>query len=96
MRSQAQQLFHQVNSFLCSSANDFENRLLPNDLILLGIKEWIMENLWDNKRVLESQGNMHNTEDVQANSERRSLTMSPTQSLGPPCLQTDVQDVSDL
>jgi hypothetical protein len=55
-----------------------------------------MENLWDNKRVLESQGNMHNTVDVQANSERRSLTMSPTQSLGPPCLQTDVQDVSDL
>jgi hypothetical protein len=32
-RSRAQQLRHQVNSFLCSWANDLENRLLPNDLI---------------------------------------------------------------
>jgi hypothetical protein len=30
-RSRAQQLCHQVNSFLCSSANDLENRWLPND-----------------------------------------------------------------
>jgi hypothetical protein len=35
MRSRAQQLRHQVNSFLCSSANDLENRLLPNDLIVI-------------------------------------------------------------
>jgi hypothetical protein len=35
MRSRAQQLRHQVNSFLCSSANDLENRLLPNDLIII-------------------------------------------------------------
>jgi hypothetical protein len=35
MRSRAQQLRHQVNSFLCSSANDLENRLLPNDLIFV-------------------------------------------------------------
>jgi hypothetical protein len=35
MRSRAQQLCHQVNSFLCSSANDIENRLLPNDLIVI-------------------------------------------------------------
>jgi hypothetical protein len=34
-RSQAQQLHHQVNSFLCLSANDLENRLLPNDLIVI-------------------------------------------------------------
>jgi hypothetical protein len=32
-RLRAQQLHHQVNSFLCLSANDLENRLLPNDLI---------------------------------------------------------------
>jgi hypothetical protein len=31
-RSRAQQLCRQVNSFLCSSANDLENRLLPNVL----------------------------------------------------------------
>jgi hypothetical protein len=35
MRSRAQQLRRQVNSFFCSSANDLENRLLPNDLIVI-------------------------------------------------------------
>jgi hypothetical protein len=35
MRSQAQQLHRQVNSFLCSSTNDLENRCLPNDLIVI-------------------------------------------------------------
>jgi translation initiation factor IF-1 len=34
-RSRAQQLNHQVNSFLCSSAYNIENRLLLNDLIVL-------------------------------------------------------------
>jgi hypothetical protein len=33
-RSRAQQLNHQVNSFLCSAYN-IESRLLPNDLIVL-------------------------------------------------------------
>jgi hypothetical protein len=35
MRSRAHQLRRQVNSFLCSSSNDLENRLLPNDLIFI-------------------------------------------------------------
>jgi hypothetical protein len=35
MRSRAQQLYCQVNSFLCSSANDLENKWLPNDLIVI-------------------------------------------------------------
>jgi hypothetical protein len=34
-RSRAQQLNHQVNSFLCSSAYNIKSRLLPNDLIAL-------------------------------------------------------------
>jgi hypothetical protein len=34
-QSRAQQLNHQVNSFLCSSAYNNESRLLPNDLIVL-------------------------------------------------------------
>jgi hypothetical protein len=55
-----------------------------------------MENMRDVKKVLESQGNMHNMVEVQANSESRSLTSSPTRSPGPPCLQTDVDDASDL
>jgi hypothetical protein len=34
-RSQAQQLDHQVNLFLCSSAYNIGSQLLPNDLIVL-------------------------------------------------------------
>jgi hypothetical protein len=34
-RSRAQQLNHQVNSFLCSSTYNIESRLLPNNLIIL-------------------------------------------------------------
>jgi hypothetical protein len=34
-RSRAQQLNHQVNMFLCSSAYNIGRRLLPNDLIIL-------------------------------------------------------------
>jgi hypothetical protein len=34
-RSRAQQLNHQVNSFLCSIAYNIERRLLPNNLIVL-------------------------------------------------------------
>jgi hypothetical protein len=33
-RSRAQQLNHQVNSFLCSFTYNIESRLLPNDLIV--------------------------------------------------------------
>jgi hypothetical protein len=64
--------------------------------LLLGIKEWIIENTRDIKKVLEIQENMHNMMEVQANSESRSLTSSPTQSPRSPCLQIDVQDPSDL
>jgi hypothetical protein len=55
-----------------------------------------MENMQDIKKVLKSQGNMHNMVEVQANSESRSLTLSPTWSPGAPCLQIDVQEASDL
>jgi hypothetical protein len=55
-----------------------------------------MEDMWDIKKVLEIHGNMHNKVEVQANSESRSLTSSPTQSPGPPCLQIYIQDASDL
>jgi hypothetical protein len=34
-RSRVQQLNHQVNSFLCSSAYNIESQLLPNALIVL-------------------------------------------------------------
>jgi hypothetical protein len=58
--------------------------------------EWTMEDIWDIKRVLESQGNMHNMVEIHSNLELWSLTSSPTRSLGPPCLQIDVHDASDL
>ena len=34
-RARARQLNKHVSSFLCNSFNDFENRLLPNDVIVL-------------------------------------------------------------
>jgi hypothetical protein len=37
-----------------------------------------MEDMWDIKRVLEIQRNMHNKVEVQSNSESKSLTVSPT------------------
>jgi hypothetical protein len=50
-----------------------------------------MEDMWDIKKVLKIQGNMHNKMEVQANSESRSLTLSPSQNPGPPCLQMNVR-----
>jgi hypothetical protein len=44
-----------------------------------------MEDMWDIKKLLEIQGNMHNKVEVQDNSESRS-----------PCLQINIQDASDL
>jgi hypothetical protein len=55
-----------------------------------------MKDMWDIKRVLESQGNTHNKVKIQSNSELRSLTLSPTQSTRPPCLQIGARDTSDL
>jgi hypothetical protein len=55
-----------------------------------------MENMRDTKKVMESKENMHNMVEVQANSESRSLTSSPTHSSGPPCLQIDIQYTYDL
>jgi hypothetical protein len=37
-----------------------------------------MEDMWDIKRVLESQGNTHNKVEVQSNSKSKSLILSPT------------------
>jgi hypothetical protein len=49
-----------------------------------------MENMWDITKVLESQRNTHNMVEVQANSESKSLTSSPTQSLEAHFFQIDV------
>jgi hypothetical protein len=55
-----------------------------------------MENMWDIKKVLESQGNTHNMVEVQANLESRSLTSSPTQSPEPPYLEINIHGASNL
>jgi hypothetical protein len=55
-----------------------------------------MEDMWDIKRVIESQGNTHNKVDVQSNSESKSLILNPSRSPGSPYLQIDLQDASDL
>jgi hypothetical protein len=70
--------------------------LLPNDLIVVRNQGVDHEGRMGHQEGARDQGNMHNKVEVQANSESRSLTLSPTQSLGPPCLQIDVQDASNL
>jgi hypothetical protein len=53
-----------------------------------------MEDKWSIKKVLESQGDVHEKVANQSNSEL--LSSSPTQSPGPPCIQIDVQISYDL
>jgi hypothetical protein len=93
-RSQAQQLNHQVNSFLCSSAYNIESQLLPNDLIVLrnqgedhGGQTEYQEGAGEPRRRAREVVN-------QSNSELPSF--SPTQSPGPPHIQIDVQIAYNL
>jgi hypothetical protein len=53
-----------------------------------------MEDKWSTKKVLESQGDVHEKVANQSNSELPSS--SPTRSLGPPHIQIDVQTAYDL
>jgi hypothetical protein len=53
-----------------------------------------MEDKWSIKKVLESQGDVHEKVANQSNSELSSS--SPTRSPGPPCIQNDVQIAYDL
>jgi hypothetical protein len=79
--------------FLCSSTNYFENRLLPNDLIIVRNYGEDEEDEWDIKRVLERQGEAHIKVEIQSNSQFQSLTSTPTRSPGLPRLQIDVQHI---
>jgi hypothetical protein len=47
-----------------------------------------MEDKWSIKKMLESQGDVHEKVANQSNSEL--LSSSPTQSPGPPCIEIDV------
>nr|ABA96965.2 retrotransposon protein, putative, Ty3-gypsy subclass [Oryza sativa Japonica Group] len=76
-RARARQLNLEVSSFLCSSLYEFENRLLPNDYIVLwnngGDKETLGEGLtaMEDHRGCSSQGGGPNQVDVWCNSEFR-------------------------
>jgi hypothetical protein len=85
-------LLNTVNSFLCSSTNYFENRLLPNDLIIVRNHEDDEEDEQEITRALESQGDAHMMVEIQSNSEFQSMTLSPIWSPRPPRLQIDVHD----
>jgi hypothetical protein len=82
-----QHLLNTVNSFLY-----FENRLLPNDLIIVRNCGDDDEDEWDIKRTLKRQGHAHIKVEIQSNSEFQSLILSSTWSLGPLRLQIDVED----
>jgi hypothetical protein len=92
-RSRAQQLNHQVNSFLCSSAYNIESRLLPNNVIVLRNQGKDHRGQTEHQ-VLESQGDIHKKVVNQSNSELPSS--SPTRSPGPPRIQINVQIAYDL
>jgi hypothetical protein len=62
-------LLNMVNSFLCSSTNYFENRLLSNDLIIVRNHRDDKEDEWDIKRAPEKQGYVHIKIEIQSNSE---------------------------
>jgi hypothetical protein len=53
-----------------------------------------MEDKWNIKKVLESQGDVHEKVANQSNSEL--LSLSPTRSSGPPHIQIEVQIAYDL
>jgi hypothetical protein len=55
-----------------------------------------MEDMWDIKRVLGSQGDAHTKVENQSKLELQSLTLSQSWGLGPHCLQIDTQDAYDL
>jgi hypothetical protein len=54
-----------------------------------------MEGMWDIKRVLESQGDLHTKVEIQSKSELKSITSSESRGPKPPCLQIDAHDAYD-
>jgi hypothetical protein len=93
-RSRAQQLNHQVNSFLCSSDYNIESRLLPNDLIVLRNQGKDHRGQTEHQEGAEEPRDVHKKVANQSNSEL--LSSSPTRSSGPPRIQINVQIAYDL
>jgi hypothetical protein len=70
--------------------------LLHNDLIIVRNHEDDEKDEWDIMRVMDRQGDVDIKVKIQSNSEFQSLTSSPTQSLGSPRLQINVQDAYEI
>jgi hypothetical protein len=77
-------LLNTLNSFLCSSTKYFENRLIPNNLIIVRNRVDDEEDKQHINRVLERQGDVRIKVEIQSNSESQRLSSSPTRSTGPP------------
>jgi hypothetical protein len=60
-------LLDKVNLFLCSSTNYFENRLLPNDLIVVRNHGDDEKDEQDIKRALGRQGDAHIKVEIHSN-----------------------------
>jgi hypothetical protein len=65
-------ILNMVNTFLRSSINYLENRLLPNNLIIVRNNEDDDEDVWDIKNDLDSPRDVHKVE-IQTNPEFQSL-----------------------
>jgi hypothetical protein len=89
-------LLNTVNLFLCTSTNYFENRLLPNDLIIVRNNGDDEKDEWDIKRALVRQGDVYIKVEIQSNSEFHCLTLCLTRSIGPPRIKIDVQDACNI
>jgi hypothetical protein len=71
---------------------DFENILLPNDLIIVRNHGDDEEDVGESSRGMEDQKGHPIQVGYQSNLEFQSLTSNPTQNPGPHCIQVDTQD----
>jgi hypothetical protein len=94
--SKLRHILNTVNWFLYHSTKYLENRLLPNDLIIVRNHRDVEEDVRGTKDVLEIPRDAHTKVEIQSNSKYKSLTSSPTQNSIPPCLQIGVQDAYDF
>jgi hypothetical protein len=67
-----------ANLFLYSFINYLDNRLQPNELIIVRNHGDEEEDKWNTKDVLESPRYAYTKVEIQSNSEFQSLTLSPT------------------
>jgi len=90
-RARMRQLNLEVSSFLSDPFHTFENRLLPNDVILLRNIEEGHEELGGSVEAQKTSKDVQHKRKARSNS-----TSSLPRPLGPVCIKTDSQDASGL